>query len=251
MLNYKAIGYGPKKVVVLHDWLGDHRNYLGIERYLSQDHFTWIFADLRGYGLSRGIAGQYTLSEAVADVWALIEKLNLDNVALVSHSMTGMVALRMALEFGDRVAKVVAAAPVTDAGLELDHASLTFFTKAVTDQTTCGEVIANVTGGRYGEEWRALKTRLAFEASTEEARMGYLRNMLLKERFTEDIRGLSTPVLAICGRHDAPAFVEEAIRAKTHEVLPNISYETIEESGHYMMEEAPVRFASLIQAFIS
>lgn len=68
MIKFKAIGAGATKILMLHDWLGDHRNYLQVERYLSEEQFTWVFPDFRGYGWSRDIAGDFSLAEAVNDI---------------------------------------------------------------------------------------------------------------------------------------------------------------------------------------
>src|SRR5690348_8015157 len=50
LLGHRVHGSGPETVVVLHEWLGDRNNYDPILPYLDQDRFTWLFADLRGYG---------------------------------------------------------------------------------------------------------------------------------------------------------------------------------------------------------
>ena len=46
-------GEGPVHAIVLHDWFCDHTNWDAMMPYLTPDQFTYVFADLRGYGDSR------------------------------------------------------------------------------------------------------------------------------------------------------------------------------------------------------
>ena len=91
-LGHKIIGTGKTKVMFLHELMGDHKNYDSILPYLDTSNYTYIFVDHRGYGLSKNIKGDYTIKEASTDVKNLIEKLNLQEVHLVAHSMSTMIA---------------------------------------------------------------------------------------------------------------------------------------------------------------
>jgi pimeloyl-ACP methyl ester carboxylesterase len=64
--------------------------------YLTPDQFTYVFADLRGYGASRRIAGDYSLEEAAGDVIALADRFGWKAFSLVGYSMTGLVVQRIA-----------------------------------------------------------------------------------------------------------------------------------------------------------
>ena len=97
-LNYKKVGNGFKTVIVMHEWMGDHTNYDTTIPYLNITDFTWIFVDFRAYGLSKEIKGEYTLNEASTDIKNLISKLELNSVYLVGHSMSSLVAQRIAID---------------------------------------------------------------------------------------------------------------------------------------------------------
>ena len=67
MLGFDLYGSGMSKIIVLNDWMGDVlANWQGARQYLDTDYFTWAFADLRGYGLSRDQTGAFSLAEAVS-----------------------------------------------------------------------------------------------------------------------------------------------------------------------------------------
>jgi pimeloyl-ACP methyl ester carboxylesterase len=86
MLGHETLGTGPTTVIVMNDWLCDTSTWDDARAYLDGARFTWVFADLRGYGRSKQLAGQFTLTEAAADVIALADALQCRSFALVGHS---------------------------------------------------------------------------------------------------------------------------------------------------------------------
>ncbi|WP_431266991.1 alpha/beta fold hydrolase [Dankookia sp. P2] len=250
MLGFKAIGHGPTKIVLIHDWLGDHTTYAPAEPYIDQSRFTVILPDLRGYGLSRHLDG-FSLDQAVGDLVALVDALGIERFAVAGHSMSGMIALKLALELSSRVTHVILSAPVSADGLTLDEGGRAFFEAVARDQGACRDIVAAVTGGRYDAAWLDYKARRSRETSTEAARLGYFSNMLLGPGFADALPRLAMPVLVLTGAHDTDGFKEADLRGKLDGVLPSVQFETILEAGHYPMQEAPVRFASLLQAFVA
>ena len=96
-LNYKKIGIGKKTVIVMHEWMGDHTNYDATIPYLNKIDFTWIFVDFRGYGLSKEIKGNFDLDEAFEDIKNLIKKLKINDIYLIGHSMSSLIAQKLSL----------------------------------------------------------------------------------------------------------------------------------------------------------
>ena len=56
-LGFTRYGDGPIPVIVLHDWFCDHSSWDAALPYLTPSRFTYVFADLRGYG-SHGNRGR-------------------------------------------------------------------------------------------------------------------------------------------------------------------------------------------------
>jgi pimeloyl-ACP methyl ester carboxylesterase len=54
MIGHEEHGSGQHAVVILNDWICDTSTWDGAQAYLDTVRFTWAFADLRGYGRSRG-----------------------------------------------------------------------------------------------------------------------------------------------------------------------------------------------------
>src|SRR5205085_9606644 len=96
MLGHDTLGRGPTPIIVTNDWMCDTSTWDGARPYLDPENFTWVFADLRGYGRSRDLAGQHTLLEAVDDVLALADRLSHAQFVIAGHSMSALIALHLA-----------------------------------------------------------------------------------------------------------------------------------------------------------
>jgi pimeloyl-ACP methyl ester carboxylesterase len=87
MVWYKIIGAGPAKVVVIHGWFWDHLVFTPIFDCLDADRTTFAFLDIRGYGNSRNVSGNYSIGEVAADAIALADQLGWQEFHVVGHSM--------------------------------------------------------------------------------------------------------------------------------------------------------------------
>lgn len=249
LLDFQAYGDGPEKVIVLHDWLGDRSNYAPIRPYLNTGTFTYAFVDVRGYGGSRDIAGDYTAQEAAQDAVAVADELGWEAFHIIGHSMTGMVVQRVAANVPDRVKSLVATTPVGARGMNVDDETFSFFEQVVTDREAAGKALGLLTGNRLSPQWIEFKVDRAMNLSTKQARRAYL-NMFDKEDFSSDVDGLELPVLAILGEHDLEAFQPETIEATFGQWYPNLEITVAKNAGHYPMQEVPVFYASTIEAFM-
>lgn len=249
-VDYEVFGSGPTHVLVLHDWLGDRANYDPIRPYLSPDKFTYAFIDLRGYGGSKDVSGEYTSSEAAADALSVADALGWETFSIVGHSMTGMVVQRVAAFAPTRVEKIVATTPVGAKGLMVDEETYDFFATATGDPEAMAQALGLLTGNRLSPAWIAFKVDRGMKRSTEAARLAYL-DMFDKEDFSADVSGLKTPVLALLGANDLGAFQPENIEATFGAWYPNLTVVVSENAGHYPMQETPPFYATTIEAFLS
>lgn len=72
-----------------------------------RQHFRLVVPDLRGAGLSGKPTGPYTLAGFAADLWALLDHLQIERCHLVGFSLGGAVALEMALQQPARAQRLV------------------------------------------------------------------------------------------------------------------------------------------------
>ena len=94
-------------LILIHGGLDHCRNWDAIAREL-QAHFHIMAPDLRGHGDSEWAKGSsYGLSDNVYDLTRLMRFAELQNAAIVGHSMGGIVALAYAGTYPDRVSRLV------------------------------------------------------------------------------------------------------------------------------------------------
>ena len=103
-LHYECVGAG-RAVVVLHGLFGSGRNWLTVARRMASD-YAFYLVDLRNHGRSPHNATM-TYLDMAGDVRALIEKLELNDVVLVGHSMGGKVAMSLALNDPRAISRLV------------------------------------------------------------------------------------------------------------------------------------------------
>jgi pimeloyl-ACP methyl ester carboxylesterase len=162
ILEYDLFGGGSEKVLVLHSWMGDSTSFDLLKPYLNTQRYTYVFADLRGYGRSRDIAGEYSLEEASADALHLANSLGWRRFHLVGHSMSGMIVQRMMIDDvnrGDpRIQSVVAVTPVTADGYPADSETRQFLWDLIHDKALTEQGMAGLTGQRLLPKWNRLQT---------------------------------------------------------------------------------------------
>ncbi|MGZ6005999.1 MAG: alpha/beta fold hydrolase [Rhizomicrobium sp.] len=246
-IAYTLHGTGPEHVLVLHDWNGDHTNYDPVLAYLDGATFTYAFVDLRGYGKSKGVVGEYTVDEISKDCIAVADALGWRRFHVLGHSMTGMAAQRIAADVPARVKSAIAVCPMSAAGSPAPEEALKFFVTTTTDDDAFRRLIKFVTGD-LSEQWANAKLRQNRATVSPACRDGYLR-MFSRTNFVEDVRGLETPFLVIVGDKD-PGLDETAMKQTFLAWHPNAELAVIPNCGHYPMQECPPYFATLIEKFL-
>lgn len=244
VLGHVTAGSGSEPVLVLHEWLGDHSNYDAAIPYFP-GRARWIFADLRGYGLSRSMTGAYSLDEVADDALTLMDSLGHDRFHVVGHSMTGMVAQYMILRAPDRLKSVTAISPVPATGFKTDAAGMAKLAQVITDDDMLRAAVTARTSNRYGAGWLDRKLAAARRAAPG-AMAGYLA-MFCGNDFADRVAGSGTPVALITGAQDIPFYGRAALEPQFQRLYPRLRTAVIADAGHYSMLETPVLLASLVE----
>ncbi len=103
-LAYTETGEGPP-LVILHGLFGSSRNWASVARRLGETHR--VFAvDLRNHGASPW-AETMDYGEMAEDVRAFLARHGLAGATVMGHSMGGKTAMRLALEHGRDVGRLI------------------------------------------------------------------------------------------------------------------------------------------------
>ena len=247
-LGHHLIGDGPEPVIVLHDWMGDHRNYDPMVPYLDCRRFTYAFADLRGYGLSRDRSGRYDLAEAADDVVALATHLEWPRFHLIGHSMSSLVAQQVAAAAAERVAALVLLTPVAPSGMGAPEAMLGYLEHIAMNEGARHDGLANQWGDRLSNQWLEFKLRRWSDSARPEASRGYVRMFgatAVGGRPRADLA-----VLAVVGDRDSEPFQEPTVRQGLSSTYSRLEISVCPNAGHYPMQETPVALASTVERFL-
>lgn len=247
-IGYTVHGNGAEHVLVMHDWGGDHTTYDPALPYLDDAAFTYAFVDLRGYGKSKNLTGEYTVAEVANDCLEVADELGWSQFHVMGHSMTGMATQRIALDAPSRVKSAIAVCAVSAAGSPMDDETRTFFSSTTEDDDAFRQLMSTITGG-LSDQWADFKMRRNRETSSPECRMGYL-NMFSKTNFAEEVQGLETPYLVIAGENDFEGLNAEAMKQTFLSMHPNAELVVIPNCGHFPMQECPPYFATVVENFL-
>ena len=248
MLGHVSTGRGAARVIVLHDWMGDHRNYEPMLPYLSERALSYVFADLRGYGLSRDLLGRYTLDEAAGDVLALAQHLGWSRYHLVGHSMSSLVAQQVASVAGDSVDKLVLLTPLGPAGIVVPEPIIEYLEQLAVDEPLRRAGIGNQWGDRLSSAWLEFKLERWKQSARVDAVRAYVR-MFSGGSVSEGLPGHIEP-LVVTGEHDSEPFTESSVRAAMASAYRNYQHVVCRNAGHYPMQETPVALATAIERYL-
>jgi pimeloyl-ACP methyl ester carboxylesterase len=230
--------------------MGNYKNYEPIFPYLDTENFTYIFIDLRGYGLSKEIDGVYSCKEASNDVLNLIKELDLKNVFLVAHSMSTMIAQHIALLDKDiqNIKSLILVTPIPASGIKMSEKSKQTLLDDMKKNDGNIEEIVYSASKRHNEAWAKNRIKMAYNASIVKARVGYM-NMYLNTDFEQEARDIKIPIKIIVGKYDFPIFAIKQVKRKFESTYENLEIVECQEAGHYPMLECPVFFASKLEEF--
>ena len=103
-VHYRAQGQGPA-VVLLHGYGGSMQHWAGVAPRLALQHRV-ISIDLKGFGWTSRPDGDYSPAAQAQLVWHVLDRLGIEDVAIVGHSWGSSVALAMALAQPTRTRRV-------------------------------------------------------------------------------------------------------------------------------------------------
>lgn len=248
-VNYTTHGNGEKKVIVLHSWMDDYESWKPVIQNLDLEKHTYTFIDLRGYGKSKDIKGDYTSDEIANDIFEVADALNWKEFYLIGHSMSGMAVQKAALlDTSFRIKKIIAITPVSASGFPVDEQTMVFFKSIAQNKEVTNTAFKAFTSNRLSETWYQNRTKRHIEVTDKQAQLAYI-HMWTNENFISEMKLVETPFLVLSAQYDHPSFRLEKLKA-AFEDFKNVTFIEIENSGHFPMQETPIFLAAKIEEFI-
>lgn len=252
-LHYRELGSAQAPpLLLLHGLFGVSNNWMGVAKLLHND-FRLILPDLRNHGRSPHHP-QMDYPSMAGDLLALLDRLQLDSVSLLGHSMGGKVAMWTALLEPERVERLVVAdiAPVRYPsrfdgifqGLqELPLAELSGRESA--DRRLAGRVperavrqylLQNLVNGAQGWDWRF---NLPVLSRSRE---------VLGEFPVSEGRSFAGEVLFLYGERSD--YVRPEYRRAIEQLFPHARQRMLPAAGHWLYAEQPEAFSRAVRTFL-
>ncbi len=264
-LSYLDSGTGPV-VLFIHGILGSHRSWAQLIDRIDDNHRV-IVPDLFGHGESAKPVGDYSLGAHAATMRDLLDRLGIERVTLVGHSLGGGIAMEFRYLFPQRVERLVL---VASGGLGrevnpvLRSATLpgaewvlpliaSGWVRARAE--SAGRVMSRA-GWRPGSDISAIwpgftslgdgESRRAFLATTR-AVVDPGGQTVSAHDYLPD--ALPIPTLIVWGSRDRMIPAWHAISAQ--QSIPQCRVELFQGAGHFPQLDEPDRFAELLRDFIA
>lgn len=215
---------------------------------LLAPHFQVITFDNRGVGQSDKPAGPYTATMLAADLAGLLDALGIQKAIIMGHSMGGYVAQSFALEYPQRVSKLILAA--TNFGGPR-HVPITTEAMAVLMDTSSDPVtrfkngLLVSTAPNFAERhpdiiqaWLDWRLANPIDLDGYQAQLAIGLSLLAEEAcFEHKLPKISAPTLILFGAHDKVVPPDNAYLLA--EKIPNSQIVIIPDAGHFFPIETP------------
>ena len=252
MAWHRVIGDGPP-VVLLHGGTGDPESYWSQQIPELQKRFRVVLTQYPGYGYEDDDRGEFSIPACAAHVRALLDELDVPRASLVGLSLGGAVSLQFALDYPDRLRRLVLADTMSGVWTQkfrrfIDHAligaieqgghdlmyelNLIFaFSERYLDEN-------DETLDRQKEAWRAV------DIAKYTAMLRSIRDWSIDDRLAE----IEAPALVLWGSEDIE--IPRVYSERLASALPHAILSVIEGSGHKSCADRPEAFNKAVTAFL-
>jgi pimeloyl-ACP methyl ester carboxylesterase len=264
-----------RSVVLLHGRNFPSSYWAGAIKTLADAGYRVVVPDQVGFGKSSKPSGDLHFDTLARNTVALLDHLQIAKADVVAHSLGGMLGVRIARAYPERVQHLLLTAPI---GLE-DY-------RLYVPPTPTEKILENedrLTADGYRKQLETnyslklpaeqvtpfIDARFNIKGSAEYPR--WLRafvssaQMIYREPVAHEIRLVTQPTLFVMGAddHNAPGKpnAPEALRPKMGQnaelakalaaEMPDARAEVIPNTGHLVFLEAPAKFDELMLAFLA
>jgi pimeloyl-ACP methyl ester carboxylesterase len=261
-INYVDIGSGsPEPVVFVHGLGGQWQNWLQNIPRAAQDRRV-IALDLPGFGVSAMPHEPISISRYGRWVDALCEQLGLGRVDMVGNSMGGYIAAEVAIQFPQRVDRLllVSAAGITSA--DMAHRPVITVGRIAAAMATWGAARHRQIAARPKTRHMALalvarhpsllKPDFAYEAFFKGTGKPGFEDALrasLDYDFRDRLPEIRQPTLIVWGEKDSIIPVRDA--HEFERLISDSRKVVMEDTGHIAMAERPGPFNDLMMEFLA
>ncbi len=251
--SFNVLGGGATTVLMLHGVGGGHLAFAPQVETLAASGYRAVAWDMPGYGRSAPIE-PYTFKGLAQSCIALIEALKCGDVALVGHSMGGMVAQEVVARRPELVSKLVLCGTSPAFGKpdgEWQRGFIAERTAPLDAGTTMAELAEIMVPRMVGPGSLPEGVRLATHCMGLVPASTYRRALECMVTFDRraNLANIRVPTLLLAGEHDRNA--PPAMMKKMAQAIPQSTYLEMRGVGHLQNLEAPDDFDGMLLNFLA
>jgi 2-succinyl-6-hydroxy-2,4-cyclohexadiene-1-carboxylate synthase len=252
--NIKVEGQGPS-LVLLHGFTGDISTWEACSSLWSK-HFQVISIDLIGHGKTESPedADRYSMTDTIADLKAIIDKLGCEKIYLLGYSMGGRLALSFACKYPERMHSLILESSSPGLKTQVEQKERTKADSALADFILKNGVSA------FMDKWESIPLFSSQKTLPMEKRI-VIRNQRLMNNpigLANSLRGIGTgtqpalwdrlelldlPVILIVGELDRKFC---RIAEEMALLLPDAKKVVVKQAGHAIHVEYPNFFGKIV-----
>jgi pimeloyl-ACP methyl ester carboxylesterase len=243
-IHYQEAGdESAPPIILIHGFISSNLIWSHVLQPLARAGFRAIAPDLPGYGYSDKPAdAQYTIDEQARAVIGLMDRLGIDKAVIAGASYGGAVASIIALDYPERVKKLILVGAVTN-----DDAK-----RKLLLRISCLPLIGDVATPLFlGSRWIlrkmvASRHHLLATSNTHRAMIRTARRWRAN-RIEREAPLIRQPTLLVWGDDDDHIPIENALRLR--DALPNARLIVFRNCGHLPPAESPEKFVEAVAHF--
>jgi 3-oxoadipate enol-lactonase len=249
---FTVLGDGPT-VLMLHGVGGGHLAFAPQVETLASSGYRAVAWDMPGYGHSAPIE-PYNFKGLAQSCITLIESLNCGDVALLGHSMGGMVAQEVVARRPELVNKLILCATSPSFGkpdAEWQRNFIAQRTAPLDAGKSMAELAEVLVPQMVGPGSLPEGVRLAAHCMSQVPASTYRRALeaILSFDRRAQLPQIQVPTLLLAGEHDRNA--PPAMMKKMAEAIPRSTFLEMPGVGHLLNLEAPDEFDGLVLNFLA
>jgi pimeloyl-ACP methyl ester carboxylesterase len=245
-ISYLRTGGDKPSAVLLHGLMGSGATWTPVARLLEAD-LDVILPDARGHGRSSAPDSGYRYPDLASDVIGLVQELGLAQPVLIGHSMGGMTAALAATRIGRLLRGLVLVDPTFLSSARQREVHKSGVAEQHRDALSRGRsALLNDAAARHpGRSPELLALQTDARLATDLAAFDVLRPP--NPPYRELVRALHLPTLLVIGDRSV---VTLDTATELCELNPRLRVGQVDDAGHGLPFEQPVRLAEMILAFV-
>jgi len=254
-LNYQQLGHG-QPILLIHGLFGSLENLNMVAKPLSENYQVTSI-DVRNHGDSIHQQGM-SYTELVQDVIALLDYLDIERCVILGHSMGGKVAMQIALDYPERVEKLIVAdiAPVSYPPHHLDIiAGLQAIDLSRVNKRSDADKQLSAYVDNLGVRQFLLRNLAAnkqgefhFKCNLANISKGY-QQIMLANKLSDGKSAYQGETLFIKGGSSDYILAEHKAAIST--LFSNSKAKIIQGAGHWLHAEKTIAFNKIVQNFLN